>query len=365
MQPAMRQWKKKLVQCAFMILFGACALAVLWRLGLLNTRLLSDAFAEGSSWLLLIIGSLLLMAALGILRYARLLRAAGFSVRMRDVAAATLVSQAVGQWAPGSMAVTELIRFGLLAIPGGDAKAAPGGRGGRVGLASLADRTVGLGVMFILGSISAAFVYFLEWGRVPFPALLFTLAAASFLGGLALCVLPLLGRFIHARLLLGGVGTDAADNAPSEKPERGWFFTARARIIGGSRVFVDAANALASSPRALLSTVLLSIAISLINPATVCFSTIAVGRPVPYEVVLAALPLTFLGILLPIGFAGFGGQQLIAAGVFGIFGVDPESIVAASLLQNTMVLAVHTLLGALSAGLSAGRLKALFRKRRS
>lgn len=348
-----------------MILFGACALAVLWRLGLLNTRLLSDAFAEGSLWLLLIIGALLLMAALGILRYARLLSAAGFSVRMRDVAAATLVSQAVGQWAPGSMAVTELIRFGLLAIPGGEGRAAPGGRGGRVGLASLADRTVGLGVMFILGSISAALVYFLEWCSVPFPALVFTLAAASFLGGLALCVLPLLGGLIHTRLLLRGAGAGSVDNAPQEKPERGWFFAARARIIGGSLVFADAANALASNPRTLLSTLLLSIAISLVNPATVYFSTIAVGRTIPYAVVLAALPLTFLGILLPIGFAGFGGQQLIAAGVFGIFGVNAETIVAASLLQNTMVLTVHTLLGALSAGLSAGRLKVLFRKRGS
>ncbi len=345
-----------------MLFFGALALALLRALGLLNTRLVSQAFAGGILWLLLIAAALLLMAGLGILRYAHLLRAAGLRVRTRDVAAATLISQAVGQWAPGSMAVTELIRFGLMAVPDSGG-AARGGRGGRVGLASLVDRTVGLGVMFIVGSISATAVFFLDGANTPFPALLCSLAAGSFFGGLLLCALPFLGRFTRLKALSAYIGKDSGDNAPREN--HGWLRVARGKFIEGLRSFMEAANAFASRPGALGVPLLLSIAVSLVNPATVYLSTIAVGRPVPYEVVLAALPLTFLGILLPIGFAGFGGQQLIAAGVFGVFGVDAESIVAASLLQNTMVLAVHTLLGVSGAGLSAGRLKALFRKRRS
>lgn len=345
-----------------MFFFGALALALLRGLGLLNTRLLLEAFAGGFVWLLLIVGALILMAALGILRYAYLLRAAGLRVRTRDVAAATLVSQAVGQWAPGSMAVTELIRFGLMAVPGVPAGAAQGGRGGRVGLASLVDRTVGLGVMFIVGSISATVVYFFDGANTRFPALLCSLAAGSFFGGLLLCALPFLGRFARLKTLTAYIGRDSGDNA--SRQNQGWLRVVRGKLIEGLGSFMEAANAFASRPGALGVPLLLSIAVSLINPATVYLSTIAVGRPVPYPVVLAALPLTFLGILLPIGFAGFGGQQLIAAGVFGVFGVDPESIVAASLLQNTMVLAVHTLLGVSSAGLSAGRIRELFRRQR-
>ena len=91
----------------------------------------------------------------------------------------------------------------------------------------------------------------------------------------------------------------------------------------------------------------LSLSASLLNAFTLYFASLAAGRPLPFTVILAAIPLTVAAVFLPAGIAGFGGPQLLAAGVFSLFGADPKTVVAACLLQNTIVLAVQTLGGGL------------------
>jgi uncharacterized membrane protein YbhN (UPF0104 family) len=118
------------------------------------------------------------------------------------------------------------------------------------------------------------------------------------------------------------------------------------------------------SPRPLGAAALcLSAATALVNPLTLYFSSTAIGRPLPVLVIFAAVPFTIFAVIIPSGLAGFGGPQLLAAGVFGLFRVDSAVVVTACLLQNAVVLAVQTFLGGVGAALSLDRLRAARRSK--
>jgi uncharacterized membrane protein YbhN (UPF0104 family) len=73
--------------------------------------------------------------------------------------------------------------------------------------------------------------------------------------------------------------------------------------------------------------------------------SVASGQSVPLLAALATFPVIAVAGLLPLGFAGLGGYQLIAVAVFGILGVPSNAVSSASVLQNAMQLVVNTTLG--------------------
>src|SRR5688500_91036 len=91
--------------------------AVLWglfRVGLVDAERIWTAFARHRALLVLSVGCLLAMSVVSVVRHKVALSAFGVPISWQRVAAANLISQAVGQWAPGSMAVSEVLRIGML-----------------------------------------------------------------------------------------------------------------------------------------------------------------------------------------------------------------------------------------------------------
>lgn len=334
------------------VVLGGGSLAVLAALDLVDLGRVAEAFRRRPLEVGLVAAGVAGVAVLGALRYILVARFFRLAAPKRHVLAANFISQAVGQWTSGAMAVAEVVRFGLmsgLAEDGEPGSGTPGaGRRARVGVSILIDRTLGIGAAFALGG-AAGWAYLLrnpDSGRVPVLLGLSVFSAA--VGGLLLA-----GPFF-------GPGRRAAARTSRR-------FSGRPGRVG--RAALSLAQAVEMWPggrdgRRIQAAVLgLSAATALLNPLTLYLASVAVGRPLPILTVLAAVPFTVLAVVIPAGVAGFGGPQLLAAGVFGLFGADPAAAVAASLLQNTVVLAVQTFLGGAGAALALDRLRAARRNR--
>ena len=92
------------------------------------------------------------------------------------------------------------------------------------------------------------------------------------------------------------------------------------------------------------------------------YSSFAIGQPISLSAIIAVFPVMSVLTLLPLGFAGVGGQQLVAIALFDIFLLSPTAVSSASLLQNIIFIIDNTLLGLLFAHLSASHIKAILRK---
>ena len=350
---------KAILRVVVLAAVSAAILALLKLLGILNLRLFGEAFARGNGAIWLVAAALLAMTAVALVRYGLILRLVSFQARAPQVVAAGLISQAVGQWAPGSMAVTELIRFGLMAglNDGAEGK-------GRLALSILIDRLLGLGTMFLVGGLAAFYLHFRGGILVKYPALVFSLAVLSVILGLGLILAPLLTITSPWRKLALFLAVKAARRPPVvTNPAQ--LNTRSVRIWGGLSNAVELLNGAAARPRRLLIPIALSLVIPFLNGATLFYAAQATGYPLPLSAILVAVPFTILAVLLPLGLAGYGGPQLVAAGVFGLFNVSPEAVVAACLVQNTVVLAVTTVLGAMSAGFALDRLRAVLAARKN
>jgi uncharacterized membrane protein YbhN (UPF0104 family) len=346
---------KTILRCSALAAISAAILGLLKVLGILNLRLFGEAFARGNGAIWLVAAALLAMIAVALVRYWLILRLVSFKARAPHVVAAGLISQAVGQWAPGSMAVTELIRFGLMAGLG---------ERSRLALSILIDRLLGLGTMFLVGGFAAFFLHIRGGILIKYPVLVFSLAVLSIVFGLALILTPLLTKTSLWRKLSRFLAVKASARPPVvanlARPK-----SRSARIWSGMSNASELLNGAAARPRRLLIPIALSLVIPFLNAATLFYAAQAIGYPLPLAAILVAVPFTILAVLLPLGLAGYGGPQLVAAGVFGLFNVSSETVVAACLVQNTIVLAVTTLLGALSAGFALDRLRAALAARKN
>ena len=347
---------------------GAAFLGLLKALGVLDLSLFRDAFARKDPAIALIAAALAVMTAVALVRYYILLRFVGLKPPAVRVAAAGLISQAVGQWAPGSVAVTEVLRFGLLAGMGAGGTDSEGEAGAagvktRIGLSILIDRLMGLGAMFLVGGCAAIGLHFGGGILVRHDALVFFLGAASLVAGLGLILAPLLTRTgpwakLARFLAIKASARPAVIEAPAPK------LRPAARMWRALSSAADLLTGAAARPRRLLVPIALSLAIPFLNGATLYYAARAVGRPLPLAAILVAVPFTLAAIALPLGLAGYGGPQLVAVGVFGLFNVAPEAVVVACLVQNTVVLAVTTAFGGLGAGIAFDALRAAFHGRR-
>ena len=341
-----------------MTVIGIGSLGILHRLGYLNLEPVGTAFRRGGPWIGLVVLSLLGLLVTSAVRFHRLIRAFGAPAPFRDVLAANLIGQAVGQWLPGSLAMTEILRFGVMAgrTEGKQPEGAISGSGpkGRLGLAIIIDRLLGLGTMFAVGGLAGLFLLARNKIEAGFVIVVLFLSAMSMILGLMALAAPFRPNRRLQRLAgrMAGMTPAAArgnENAPSpprpflRRPAWELF-----RLLETLKEFRDRENR-----GAVL--LFLSLAAAVLNPLTLYFASLAAGFPLSFPAILAAVPLTTAAVLLPTGIAGFGGPQLLAAGVFRLLGADPATAVAACLLQNTIVLAGQTLGGAVGWALLSKR----------
>jgi len=351
-------------------LLATCFLSagILWllvRYGLLDLVLIKNALLHNKVWIGMSVCALGISSLLAGIRFHRLLALFSVQASFKDALISGLVSQALGQWMPGSMAVGEVLRFGLMTglaprrNPVGPGLSATGVKS-RIGMASLLDRFLGFGAMLSLGGL-AALALLVQGGESvrasPAVPLLSTISLAL---GAAILTMPLLSGSVMRRLLAffrkAGV-EETTPSAGSSLQRKGVI----PRTMRWFRMMVETLGTNTTRRSWVVIPLLISAGIAIVNPLSFYLSALAIGRPIPFPIILAAAPFTYIAVFLPLGFAGYGGQQLVVAGVFALLGVSPETVVATSLLQTTIVLAVQTFLGGAGAVLSLDRLQAILK----
>ena len=337
---------------------------------LLNWTLFRDAFSGGGALLFLIATILIIMPLLGAAKHYFILRALYPYLRFFDVLLSGVIGQAIGQWVPGSMAVTEIVRFGLVARLGagqnarGESTIQPLTKG-EIGLSILLDRLIGFAMMLIVSGAVALMLLAQKDTVVRSPIILLGPAVISLAAGGGLLMMLFLPRTLPYLRLSRHIGKKAAQYSQRISAN---VKTNKLRGKSWLRVFslMEMIEAVTSRRGGLTVPLLISLVLTALNPITFYLSARAIGRSLPLSAILVAVPFTVFSLFLPLGIAGFGGQQLMVAGVFSMFRVSPEVVVASSLVLNTIALATYTLCGGIGAvfaieRMSTARIKRLDR----
>ncbi len=346
------------------IAMALMSVGFLWTLklaGVLNFRLCLTAFQNKNAGFALTVITLALLPALGAVRSHILLKRISVVTKFSHVLTAGFIGQTVGQWMPGSMVIIEVIRFGLVtgmsrSRPNAEAMGDRDDLPARVGIAFLLDRVLGLGALFITGAFCAAILYAKRDPLIKHLSPLIAMAVISFLVGVLLLMAPLWAR---NRLLRKTLADPGADSILRNRVGRGR--NPFARVLQTLRDGMKALGELSMTWRELCLPLFISLVLAVINPLTLYSAAWAIDRPLPLPAIITAIPFTLLAILLPLGIAGFGGQQAMAVGAFSVFNINPETVVAASLVQNVLALIVYTVCGGIVAGIASRKLLAIFK----
>lgn len=356
---------KILLRTLLLVLLCIGFLFFMHRLGFLRTEDIVSAFETRPLTLLMIAGVQLLTAFVMMIRYSALLGVLGIAAPLRQVSSATFVSTAVGQWAPGSLAVVEVLRVGLML---GSQSATPKERGdsgrmagikARLAIASFADRLIGFLGILVLGFIFSAYLFFQTVppdGQREFLKGPGILLLSSGIGSFLLLTTPFLVRLG----LLRNLERRWKVHGPAAQALSGRWRNLFLRHFETLRHDVDAAS---RHPRRLLVPLLISMSSLLLTSLSLYLSALAIGESLSFLQIVCAYPLIALSALLPLGFAGIGGYQLIMASIFSIFAVSPALVASAGVLQSAVLLLVNTAVGLLYAHISSGQIRAIFNRR--
>jgi uncharacterized membrane protein YbhN (UPF0104 family) len=360
--PTRSRTLKALSKAMAMALMSVGFLWLLKLAGVLNLRLCLAAFQNKNAGFALTVSTLALLPALGAARSYILLKKISVVTKFSHVLTAGFISQAVGQWMPGSMMVIEVIRFGLVTGMSrhrlnADDMSERDDHPARVGIAFLLDRVLGLGGVFITGALCAVILFVKRDPLIKHSSPLIAMAALSFCVGAVLLMAPFWARNRLLRKFLAGMG---ADSIPRNRAGRG--AGPFGRILQVLRAGMNALGEASMTWRDLRLPLFISFALAVLNPLTLYSAAWAMGRPLPILAVITAIPFTLLAILLPLGIAGFGGQQAMAVGAFSVFNLSPETVVAASLVQNVLALIVYTVCGGIAAGIVSRKLSEIFKE---
>lgn len=343
----------KTLKLAFIIAFSGAALLLLVRQDLVSTDLLRISLQSGAPWLAIACILHLSLIWLGTWRYRLILRTLGVDLPHRPAFTAATISLAIGQWVPGSAGAIEALRVGLML------RGRSPVRGDRTTIvlpfvmASMLDRAVAQAVMFVLGGVATlTLVQGASSGLVLPLCVLGTLSVA--LGCLVLFA-PAFG--VHKVLAwMLGVFTRTIDRFT------GWPRRHLGKAVRLGERVVEVLESFGWRTPSMRG----AIGINILNVIIIAIATyscsLALKLHVPPLTVIAATPLLTLASLLPISFAGLGGQQLVAVGIFSLFSVANEAVAGATILYALVALAANTVLGIGVALIHAGEIRSVLGK---
>jgi uncharacterized protein (TIRG00374 family) len=343
--------------------FAAVVLWLMGRANLIDFSMIQNAFQHEKGFVLLTIGVQLLIFILLMYRYVLTVRAFSVRVPTKDMAAATFVSVAIGQWAPGAMAIMEVIRMGLMF---GTNKNVPEEEGvkPRLVAASLYDRLIGFMVILLIGFVASSYLVLLQLKLNAAPATLaplLALAVFSLCGTLAIIALPFVTRLSASHRILVGLHKRLGDNTQTPSPLTRALQQALAQAEKLRHVLASGGSNLKSFS----SATFVSLVASVLMSVAIYTAALAVGTPIPLTAIIASFPVVAIASLLPMGFAGMGGYQLVTVAVFHIFGVDARVAASANLLQTALSLLTCTALGLLFARSSLHQIRALLSRKKA
>jgi uncharacterized membrane protein YbhN (UPF0104 family) len=342
---------------------AAFIVAAMVYFGLVDVAALSAALRDGHRWLALAFALGFFATFVNLWRYSKLLLLLRVHLPFRSVAAATSVSLFVGQWLPGSMAVSEMVRLGLMvgAERGHNTNQAPEeGTGGkaRIFVASFLDRACGLIIFMTVGTVGCLVSLGLEAvkGQGSVPAHELTL-----LGGLV--VFGLTG--ISLLLALPWLAKHPATVVALERQIQRWKSRSGhlGRLLGSTMTVLSKVTAPMASKDFSYSGFFSALAISCLSSLSLvglfwaCAQ--AVGFPMTYLQVAAVFPFLAIAQLLPIGFGGIGGHQLVAIALFQAFSLEAKGVATVSLVAGLVPLLLNAVVGVWFLRTSSHQLRAI------
>lgn len=304
------------------LIAAAVLLWVLARRRLIDTHTLVDAAANAPGTLLVVALLLLAPLVMGAVRYQAVLRAMARRVPMSPILAANVVSIAVAIWLPASAGVMEVMRFGLVArsTRGGAAAVSKTD----LAVAGLVDRLLGLATVALAGLLGG--VYLLATAGPGRGGTTWMIVGLTLLLAIG-CALPFVAvrvtrieRAVSRPWAVALVGRLARLEAALRQVDL------RSPAFGlavAASVVISATSILA-----------MHLAMRLLAPST------------PLLAVAVAFPSLTVAAVLPGNIAGFGGNQVAAAVVFGALALDAKAAVQASLLVSMVSLVLTIAAGA-------------------
>lgn len=336
-------------------------LFLMQKLGFLRLSDIAQAFLAHPKTIVGICAIQIAASVVMMLRYWRLLNLFGIDTHLKQASSATFVSTALGQWFPGSLAVVEVFRVSLMV--GGESSSRPLGLKADVGLksrlaiVSLVDRLVGFLGILMMGFVFSGYLFVKmllgEGDSLGGVIFLFVLAAC---GVLALLSLPFIVRLKLVRHLTG------RRVALNEEGDSFWRKTL-AKVYRHSEAIRHDIEAGTRHPVRLVGPVLMSMVSLLLTSTTLFMSARALEVSLDLFQIICVLPIISVAALLPLGFAGIGGYQLVMASVFSIFAVSPAVVASAGVLQSALQLLANTLLGLLFFKVCFTQIRSAFRRK--
>ncbi|NBO37218.1 UPF0104 family protein [bacterium] len=348
-----------------LILFALAAgfLLLMQHFGLLRWASIVSAFREQPMLISQLVCIQVVGACVLVFRYWMILSVFGIRSSFRQITSATFVSSAVGQWAPGSLAIVELLRVGLMlgshtSNSTSQTSGQEAGLKARLALVSLVDRMVGFFGILLMGFMFSGYLFLrmtMSESTVVDSAArqgVLMLWIGAGVGCVGLLSLPFLARLRSLRRLSQSLTGNA-----SRRPKSVQLI---ARNIEAIRHNIEAGT---RHPIRLFVPVALSMGSMLLACATLSMSARILASSLDFFQVVCVFPLNALAGLLPLGFAGIGGYQLVMASIFGIFSVSPAVVASAGVLQSALSLLVNSLLGLLFARVCSGQIRAILKRR--
>ena len=330
--------------------------------GLIEVDSLLQAFQKGSPWLAAAFLLGLFSTLVNLVRYSKLLRLLGINISGKSTIAATSVSLFAGQWLPGSMAVSEALRVGLMvgATRLADTSLEAGAKA-RIFVASFLDRACGLIVFLSIGSLASAVALGLgshaandELAKHEF-SILVGLMILGFCGAASLLSLPWLAKHPKPLALLNKMLLNLENHSGLLGKMFHRILMLLKQVTGpmteSSFTQMGFYKALSVSAVSNVACIFLFLA---------CAK--AVGSEMTFLQVAAVFPFLALAQILPIGFGGIGGHQLVAVALFQAFTLDASGVATVSLLQSVVSFLINSFIGVFFLQTSAKQLKAILKK---
>ncbi|BBH51691.1 lysylphosphatidylglycerol synthase domain-containing protein [Fluviispira sanaruensis] len=341
---------------------------------ILDVKSLAYAIENNKKYLLLISILQLLNCLFMTLRYHSLLKIFSIKTNLQNVTAATFVSNGIGLWMPGSLAIIEVIRISLMLgahyqktdnysnmTQIKNTNLAELAAKSKLAAASLFDRLIGFFVMLFFGSITTFIIYLqtIHLNDTLYSKNLLFLFSLSFILMLIIIVVPFLAKSIYFRRFLERVERLILTTFKSGKMHL--FFK---KIFSEINSLLDVISLGIRSIRSFLGPIIYSFICLIMAVFGTYYSSIAISNPIPLHAIFATVSILSIASLIPMGFGGVGGMQLVAVVLFSIFGISPQAASSAQLLQTSVNLLAITGVGLLFARLSAGQIRAILDARK-
>lgn len=321
---------------------------ILKKFDLIDFELFFNAFRDQYHWSVLAAIFYTLSVYLGVWRFVVFLKIFHFRVTMHKANVASFVSLLVGQWLPGSLVVADLLRIGLIRqghkkVTQPQPTLADQHPIKTITLASLLERFVGQAVMFLVAAFATILMIVIYTDLIQNMPLVILMTLLTFGTGMLMLGASFILNFRWLRTFLKQ-GFQAVKKQPWIK-HRLTLQKGMDQFYQSGTTIYQLLQEILKDLRAFSFTLVLSLAVYLTFSLSLWFTSFATGQPVPFISILITSPILMLAFVLPIGFAGIGGQQMVVVAIFSLFQLAPETISSASLVHSTIILISNTLLG--------------------